>query len=228
MINEWLTFSLILLGIWAVIFLIGKKSRKEMLWASFLTMPFGLVEPIFVPEYWSPPSLFNLALRTGFDIESFIFSFAIGGIGVILYEIFFKTRHYKMKNKLIHAGRHKFYLMALLSGPIIFIILFLGTNLNPIYSASIAMFTGAISAILCRPDLKKKTLVGGVLFTGLYFIFFLAFNTIYPYAVEQFWNLSAISGILVIGVPLEEIIFAFAFGMMWSGVYEHIKGYKIK
>jgi len=40
--------------------------------------PFGLTEPMFVPEYWSPPSLFELAQRTGFDIEGIIFSFAIG------------------------------------------------------------------------------------------------------------------------------------------------------
>jgi hypothetical protein len=33
---------------------------------------------------------------------------------------------------------------------------------------------------------------------------------------------------LIIGVPVEELIFAFAFGMMWSGVYEHVIGYKIR
>jgi hypothetical protein len=27
--------------------------------------------------YWAPPSLFSLAQKTGFDIESLIFSFAI-------------------------------------------------------------------------------------------------------------------------------------------------------
>jgi hypothetical protein len=43
-------------------------------------MPMGLTEPFFVPEYWTPPSLFNLTEKTGFDIESLIFSFAIDGI----------------------------------------------------------------------------------------------------------------------------------------------------
>jgi hypothetical protein len=49
-------------------------------------MPFGLTEPLFVPRYWDPPSLFNLAATTGFDIESLIFCFAIGGIGAVLYD----------------------------------------------------------------------------------------------------------------------------------------------
>ena len=77
--NEWLTFSLILSGIWIVIFIIRPNLRKEMFWVSLFTMPFGLTEPLFVPKYWNPPSLFNLAARTGFDFESLIFSFSIGG-----------------------------------------------------------------------------------------------------------------------------------------------------
>jgi hypothetical protein len=28
-----------------------------------------------VPEYWRPPSLFDLALKNGFDIESLLFAF---------------------------------------------------------------------------------------------------------------------------------------------------------
>jgi hypothetical protein len=35
------------------------------------------------------------------------------------------------------------------------------------------------------------------------------------------WNLKAISGIRLIGVPLEELMFAFTFGLYWSSVYEH-------
>lgn len=50
-----------------------------MLYVSFLTSLLGLTEPIFVPKYWNPPSLFNLAQNTGFDIESLLFSFGIGG-----------------------------------------------------------------------------------------------------------------------------------------------------
>ena len=88
--NEWLVFSLILFVIWTVVFIFS-RTKKEMLIVSALTMLLGLTEPIFVPEYWSPPSLFNLALRTGFDIESLIFSFVIGGIGAAIYETIFKS-----------------------------------------------------------------------------------------------------------------------------------------
>ncbi len=225
--NAWLTFSLILLGIWVIVWLLRASTRKEMLWASILTAPFGLTEPIFVPEYWNPPSLFNLAANTGFDIESLIFSFAIGGIGAVLYEVFIKVKHIKMSQHEMASPRHRFHLLALLSPFIAFIPLYFFTQLNPIYSVTIAMIIGVIAALLCRPDLTSKVIIGSLLFLGLYFVFFLSFNLIYPGIVEQVWNLKAISGILILGVPLEELIFALTFGALWSSYYEHIKWYKI-
>ncbi|MEK6840647.1 MAG: lycopene cyclase domain-containing protein [Nanoarchaeota archaeon] len=226
--NEWLTFSLILFGIWLVLFLFRKGLRKEMFFVSLFTMPFGLTEPLFVPEYWNPPSLFNLAAITGFDIESLIFTFAIGGIGSVVYESIFKTRHKKINMYERHSKRHRFHLAAITSPAIIFIFLELLTSLNPIYSAIIAMFLGSVAAILCRPDLKKKILYGGFIFLAIYFIFFLFFNIIYPEAVKQFWNIANMSGIFILGVPIEELIFAFTFGLMWSSIYEHILWYKLK
>src|SRR3989338_266302 len=110
---EWLVLSLIFLAIWLIIFFLNKKSRKEMFLVSLFTMPFGLTEPLFVPEYWNPPSLFNLASTTGFDIESLIFSFAIGGIGSVIYDAIFKARHKKMPKAEIK--RHRFHLLALFS-----------------------------------------------------------------------------------------------------------------
>lgn len=80
----WLVWSTALLIPWLAAYVAFPRQRKVMLRASLLTMPFGLTEPLFVPAYWSPPSLFDLARTTGFDIESFIFSFGIGGIGAVL------------------------------------------------------------------------------------------------------------------------------------------------
>ncbi len=69
-LNPWLTFSLLFLLVWLLIFFFLPRVRKEMFWVSFITMPLSFTEPLFVPEYWNPPSLFDLAARTGFDIEA--------------------------------------------------------------------------------------------------------------------------------------------------------------
>src|SRR5574338_470612 len=81
----WFAWAAAFLLPWAALYLTFPNYRRAMLWASLYTATFGLTEPLFVPRYWNPPSLFDLAQRTGFDIESLIFTFGIGGIGVVLY-----------------------------------------------------------------------------------------------------------------------------------------------
>lgn len=193
-----------------------------MFWVSFFTMPLGLTEPLFVPEYWNPPSLFNLAQLTGFDIESLIFCFAIGGLGAVFYNALFKKRFQPVEPKEILHPRHRFHLLALFSPVFIFWGLYFFTSLNPIYPGIIAMFFGAIATLFCRPDLKWKIWIGGIFFLVLYFVYFLTLILIYPSYVDQVWNLDEISGIMIFKVPLEELLFGFTFGMLWSSVYEHI------
>jgi hypothetical protein len=199
-----------------------------MLWASLLTMPFGLTEPLFVPEYWNPPTLFDLAQRTGFDIESLIFCFGIGGLGVIAYELLFRVGHEKMNWTEKHHRRHRYHLWTLVSPAISFLPLYLLTELNPIHDAIFSMFLGGVAALWCRPDLKSKIWIGGVIFASFYFVYFFLLDLLSPGYVEKVWRLSDLSGILVIGVPLEELLFGFTFGMLWSSYYEHIKWYKLK
>jgi hypothetical protein len=75
----WFIWASIFLIPWAALFALFPAQRRAMWWASVLTVP------LFVPRYWNPPSPFDLAQRTGFDIESLIFCFAIGGTALVLY-----------------------------------------------------------------------------------------------------------------------------------------------
>ena len=39
--------------------------------------------------------------------------------------------------------------------------------------------------------------------------------------VARVWYLAALTGALIFGIPLEELLFAAAFGLYWAGAYEH-------
>lgn len=218
----WFNWSIIILVVWLVIYRFKPAFRKVMLKMSLITAPFGLTEPLFVPEYWYPPTLFNMAEKTGFDIESIIFSFAIGGIGSVLYQLIYKQKIIKIDNKERNHSRHRLHRLILFVPLIIFVLLAYFTNLNHIYCGVFALFIGALSTLYCRPDLKSKIWVGGLLFTVLYFIYFGSILPFYPNYVELYWNLNELSSILIFGVPLEELLFAFSFGMYWSSLYEHL------
>lgn len=224
----WLIWSLIILGVWAVIYFVKKDYRKIMMPVSLLTMLFGLTEPLFVPEYWSPPSLFGLAEKTGFDIESFIFSFSIGGIASVLYSFIFYAGPVRLDKTEKRNKRHRLHLYILFLPFLVFPFLAVATNLNHIYCGIIALFAGALATLYCRPDLRGKIFIGGLLFTILYFFYFGSILVFFPDYVRTHWNLGALSNLFILGVPIEEILFAFTFGMYWSGIFEHSAWYTVR
>jgi len=216
----WLVWSSAFLIPWLFAYVAFPRQRKVMLWASLFTMPLGLTEPLFVPAYWNPPSLLDLAQKTGFDIESLIFSFAIGGIGAVLFNIL--TGRVPAALPLVEraAPRHRLHAWALALPFIAFPLLSL-LPWNPIYPAIVALALGALAAIFCRPDLASKMGLGSILFLAFYAAVLLGLKWTAPGYIERVWNLPALSSLDIAGLPIEELMFAAAFGAYWSSVYEH-------
>lgn len=224
----WFIWSIIILGLWSIVYWWKPEFRKEMWKMSWWTMPLGLTEPFFVPEYWFPPSLFALANKTGFDIESLLFSFAIGGLGVVIYRLIYPSTLSQIHDSAKKSKKHKMHRYILLLPLAVAFVLSVYTSLNPIYYGVIALFIGGLTTLYCRPDLKSKIWIGGLLFTGLYIIYFGSLILVFPDYVNLYWNIKALSGIIILGIPLEELMFAFTCGMYWSGLYEHIFWYQLK
>ncbi len=221
----WLIWSSAFALPWIALYTFNAPERGVMLRTSLVTAVLGLTEPIFVPKYWNPPSLFELAHRTGFDIESLIFSFAIGGIGAVLYDAVRRQNFVPVSLQDRRQPLHRFHLAALFVPFVLFVPLYF-LPWNPIYPSIVCLVIGAISSVICRPGLKGKTLVGGFLFLGLYAVFMLGLKWFAPGYIEQVWNLPALSGGLIFGVPLEELLFGLSFGLYWAGVYEHFTWHK--
>ena len=217
----WLIWASAFLVPWIALYRGNAPMRRVMLRASLATGTFGLTEPLFVPSYWRPPSLFDLAQRTRFDIESFIFSFAIGGVGVVLYNVLTRTHLVPLPAATQSEPLHRFHAIALF-GPVIAFVPLVFLPWNAIYPAIIALASGSVASVVCRPSLMKRTLVSGMLFLGFYAVFMAGLTLSAPGYIEQVWNLPALSGVLVYDIPLEEFLFGAAFGLYWSGVYEHL------
>ncbi len=216
----WFGWSLLILLAWGIVyvFLRTPESRHEMLIVSAWTSLLALTEPFFVPRYWNPPSLFGLAQSTGFDIESFIFCWSVGGLAVVLYELFVPVRHEPARAE---GSARTFHGLALIVTPAVFVLLALFTPYNPIYCALAAFVVGSGLVIASRPDLLRKMAWSGLIFLGLYSLFFLVLVVAVPGYIQQVWDLRVLSGMSILGIPLEELAFAFAFGFFWSAVYEY-------
>lgn len=213
-------------------FLIRPDLRKLMLWGGwyyFLMLAIVLViikilntfiniNTAFNPIYWHPKILFDLNIKTGgYGLEDGLFNFLVGGLATFGYEFCFRK-------KVKYQYKHKHSVGAIVSSMLLFVF-FLFFISNPIYPLILSAFLGAVIIWFQRKDLIEHSLLGGLIFLGIYFILFLALNYIFPNFVQN-WNLQNISGILIIGVPLEELLWALSLGLFWAPIYEYEHGTK--
>ena len=219
---EYLIGDLIFLAIWLILYFIRNDLRKEILFSSLLSAPLGLTEIFFIPWYWNPKTLFNLVP----GIESILFAFSVGGIATVLYEIVLNKHLRKAGEKRIETKKLYYALIFVCASFFLLNVIF---KKDVMYSAIISMFLGSIVIILMRSDLKKEIIIGGILFLIAYFAMFFILNTfILPDFVAKNWNFEHLIGITILGIPIEELLWAWSFGSLWAPIYEFVKGYTIK
>jgi hypothetical protein len=210
----WLIFASAFLIPWLIIYITAAGYRRFMLRRSLATMLFGFTEPLFVPRYWNPPSLFHLGQRTGFDIESFIFCFAIGGVGTVLTNLV--TGQKPLPAPVVEDVDLRRKRWGIRAVAVVTLVILLPFRWSPMYPGIIAMGLGAAAKVNCFPEQKKNILIGGLVFLGLYLIFLLGMKWIVPGYIEQVWNFKALLPVHPLGLPAEELLFAITFGMFWS------------
>jgi hypothetical protein len=215
----YLSGCLILLLVWVGLYFLRRDLRKEQIFGSLLALPFGFSEILFVPEYWNPPSIFNLIGRFGFGFEDFLLSFVVGGITAIVYEVVSGSKIRKYKSKL-----HGLLPYLLFAGLLLIFEVLL--PYKTIYNLYLAFFVSGLYVAYSRPDLIKQMVVSGFVFGLLYFLFFLFFNFLFPNFITSVYTLNHFWGINILNVPLEEILLAFFSGSFWSVLYEYIKSYR--
>jgi hypothetical protein len=218
----YITGCLILFLFWLFIFLKRKDLRREMLWASFLGVPFGFIDFFLVPTYWNPDSLFGFIKKYGVGIESFVFLFVMAGLVSVIYDFLQK----KKLTKLAHNSYSHFWLLFLTS--LTFVIMSILFPAKAVYNFMIVGAVGATIIAYFRKDLRKQIFASAFVFSFLYFGVFVLINIIFKGFVEHFYNLKNTWGILILGVPLEEIGVAFFAGAFWSTIYEYTKAYREK
>jgi membrane protease YdiL (CAAX protease family) len=60
-------------------------------------------------------------------------------------------------------------------------------------------------------------------------IFYLLFcNVIFRGIIQNWWNIKNLSGILIFGIPIEELMWVFSWGFVAGPTYEFITGLRFK
>jgi hypothetical protein len=220
---SYLAGALIFDAAWLACYLLGKKYRAEIRWGTLISAPLALTSILFIPQYWSPPSLFDLDTKIKVGIEDFLWAAAVGGIASVMAEILLKERLSSLRK--VRRKRHFAPFVVVI---VLFIALELWHRDKTIYNCIIAFAIGAIVIVVLRSDLIPTMLTGALSFTALYFVLFLIVLVPYPEFVTRFYNIPHLLGIYVLKVPIEELLFAGTGGAIWSVAYEYLQGYRLE
>ncbi len=207
---------------WVACYLLGKKYRAEIRWGTFISAPMALTSLLFVPQYWTPPSLFDLDQKIRVGIEDVLWAAAVGGIASVVAEILLKERL-----SALRKGARKRHFAPFVVVVVVFIALEVWHPGKTIYNTIIAFAVGALVIAYLRSDLLPTMLTGALSFTVLYFALFLIFLCLYPGFIQRYYNIPNLLGIYVVGVPVEELLFAGTGGAIWSVAYEYVQGYRL-
>lgn len=217
---EFLIWTLLLGAVWLLAYTAMPGLRTKMWWSSWIALPFGIGELYFIPNYWTPQTLFDLGMHYRIDIESFALMFFMGGIAAAVYEGVFK-KYAPATQRICHPFCRCY--TPLIAALVAFIVLTRAfPEWNIIYPSSFACLAGGIAAMLIYPKLRSHVLFGGALFAALYWVSLATVAALSSGWIASTWNMAALSGITLIDVPLEEILFGFSFGTIWAPLFEEV------
>lgn len=209
--------------IWLLLFLRRKDLRKEMLLMSLLVAPFGFTQYFYMRDYWHPAYAFGTILNLA-GIEDIIWCFFVGGIVVVIYEEIFKAKYSTRQMK-----GHPYWMIGFVIAAVI--LLYIGNiilKFNSMYVSVFIMMLAGILILLFRHDLLKHAFFSGIFMGVMMLLFYvLFFDVIFSHIIEKWWLLKNVSGILILGVPIEEIMFGFSYGFVAGPAYEFLTGLKL-
>ncbi len=207
---------------WLILYISRRDLRKEMWFMSIFIAASGLVaEYLFwTVDWWRPLTV--TGTRVG--VEDLLLGFTNGGIAAVLYEEVFKQK--LSERKTVTPGFGIFFLI-----PLTFMILAGGVwwlHLTSFWATTVALLIIGIVVIIVRRDLWQDALTSGFLVAFLVLPFFWVFMFLSPGIIEKTWLFDHLSGIRVIGVPLEDIIFYFLVGFVVGPFYEYWQGKRLR
>lgn len=216
---EYFAASIIALIIWSVLFAVRKDLRREMVLMSLLSTPPALFEILYVPSYWQPVTLFDIPI----GVEGFFYSFSIGGVAAVSYELFARKR----LKKIVHYSNKTPTIAVLL------LVLPVALLVSHIFAVNIqiGMYAGLILgvgvALFLRKDLIPAAFYGALIFGTIYAYAVLFWSAMFPHTASWF-TVAGLPRLFVFHASLYEIVFGFLFGAYWGNMYELLFGYKYR
>lgn len=189
-----------------------------------ISLIFGALAPflelVYVLDWWHPLTITNTLI----GIEDFLFGFTVPGIASSIYEILLnkrlRLRRSSKKEQKLQNSRIFTILVFMI---FLFLIGFYLLGISSFYASVVGFSVGIVFIFVSRPDLILDSVVSGFLVTLVAMANFILGEAIAPGVVKALWYNEIFSGTLILGVPIEDLIWFFLGGMFFGPIYEFWK-----
>jgi hypothetical protein len=205
-----------MLGVlWLALFAARKDLRHQQMFVSLFTAPAALAQVFwFYKDYWRPEYAWTIHIHgVPFGIEEILFSFFVGGIGAVLYEVCFKKKYRRGSVRLVSTSAIALF------GILFFMTLYL-SGLISIWASACSLIAASLAMIVVDRDLRMDWLMSSVLMFFTVIFIYLIWFAVYPDAVQKLWVPSGLSGTELFGIPIEELVWYTSWAMFSGVAYE--------
>jgi len=106
-------------------------------------------------------------------------------------------------------------------------VLFFGLHLHSFIAMSIGSLVALALVLRARPDLLRTALVTGVAGTVLAIPVYLAVEVVFPGSIAATWDLPHLSGLLLLGIPIEDLLWYLYTAALWGTYYKFALGQRV-
>jgi len=204
----YLGWSLAMFGLLGVLMLCSSAAqRRKALWSAALATPFAFLEQFAIPIYWNPK---RTLVWLGVSPEDFLFVFTIGGLSWLLAT--WPLRQRLAVDTEPKGLLRRYTLVSGLAFP-----LSLGTLLlevKPMSYTLVPIVVGGFVFVALRPALSLLAVPGMAGYTLVHCVVLKSAFALTP-SFASSWNAPNLWGPTLWGIPVDEIIWAAAFGAVW-------------
>lgn len=220
MTYSFLILSILLLIPAFLVWLLRPDLRQVIYLMALASIPFAFTERLFYPDYWEPLFLFDLVNIIGFGIEDILFVTGLAAFTSTAWAFTAKKTYLPLSTSPRLRPLPSALLLLLICFLMVALLAILG--LPMIYGAPIIMTALGLAICTLRPDLLLPSLGGAAITTVVYTALCILLAILIPDVFELDWKTDQFLNLFILGVPLEEILYASTAGFIATAFYPFI------
>ncbi len=217
----YLVGALLFVPVWALMYWRMPGARREMLIMSGLFILIGVPSEalLYTRDWWHPETVTGTLI----GVEDVIYSIGNGGYMAALFVALTRGSVSQLRPAPVLPLRvAPIGCIAVLPSLLVF-----GLGMHSFIATSIGSLVALAIVLIVRPDLTRAALVTGVVGTVIAVPVYLAMDALFPGSIAATWDLPHLSGLLPLGIPIEDLAWYLYTAALWGTYYKFATGRQV-